>query len=272
VMIEIPDQIIISAVDVTNPSGSASGSILMTVSGGTEPLYYSIDGGSEFYEDTMFTNLESGTYYINIVDDNDCYISFGGNPLILEELKDSVVITGTEFVSGETICYGAYQTITIGGDDNPVDFSFGSSTNLIAGTSITFLPGVHIEQASYLSATITTDSTFCDDYSGSLVVAKVDTKKSDSETGDKKDEDKKIMKMKSLKVFPNPNNGKFNVEFTGLLNSTEFVIYNFLGSIIYKGKLDTEKTAIDLSKIQKGLYFLKVISNPKPLIQEILIN
>jgi hypothetical protein len=186
-------------------------------------------------------------------------------------IPDDEVITNTNFESGDTTCYGAYQTITVGGDGNPVDFSVGSSTNLIAGTSITFLPGVHIEQGSYLSATITTDSTFCDGYSGSMAVAVVETKKSKDETDNQKDEGE-IMKMQSLKVFPNPNNGKFNVELTGLVNSTEFVIYNFLGSIIYKGKLEAEKTAVDLSEIQNGLYFLKVISNPKPLIQEILIN
>jgi hypothetical protein len=180
-------------------------------------------------------------------------------------------ITNTTFHAGDTLCYGAYQTITVGGDGNPVDFNAGSSTSLIAGTSITFLSGVHIDNGSYLSATITTDSTFCDGDIESVVEVAMDSKKSTAEIDNHKEVAKNIIRP-SLKVFPNPNKGNFNIELNGFSNSVEILIYNTLGSVIYKKLMSDEKIVIELPEISRGLYYVKAYNGQTPLIRKVIIN
>jgi Leucine-rich repeat (LRR) protein len=201
----------------------------------------------------------------NWIDDFDPGVSFS---LDCSGIPEDYTITNTSFNSGDTLCFGAYQTITVGGDGNTVNFNKDSWINLIAGTSITFLPRVHIYEGSYLRASITSDSSFCESLPR---IIEVIPEKSKEEADNQKDTDKNIP-LNTLKVFPNPNSGKFNVELMGLSNSAELVIYNYLGSIIYKGKMDAEKIEIDLSKIQKGLYFLKTLNTQTPLLQKILIQ
>jgi Leucine-rich repeat (LRR) protein len=203
----------------------------------------------------------------NWIDDFDPGVSFS---LDCSGIPENDTITNTSFNSGDTLCFGAYQTITVGGDGNLVSFNKDSWINLIAGTSITFLPRVHIYEGSYLRASITNDSSFCESLPR-IVEALVETEKSKEETDYQKDLDK-TLKIQSLKVFPNPNNGFFNIELTGITNQVEIVIYNLSGSTIYKGKLKTENTSVDLSDIQKGLYFLKALNSFTPLIQKILIK
>jgi Leucine-rich repeat (LRR) protein len=218
--------------------------------------------------DLMCVSVDDVTYSeTNWIDDFDAGVSFS---LDCSGIPEVDTITNTSFDSGDTVCFGAYQTITVGGDGNPVNFNTGSWTNLIAGLSVTFLPGAYIHSGSYLRASITSDSSFCDALPR-IVEALVETEKSKEETDYQKDIDK-TLKMQSLKVFPNPNNGNFNIELIGFTNSTEYVICNYLGSIIYKGRLEAEKTAIGFSKFPKGLYFLKTINTQKPLIQKLLIN
>lgn len=71
----------------------------------------------------------------------------------------------------------------------------------------------------------------------------------------------------SIKVYPNPNNGKFEIEFSTMLdaNSTIAVmdiagkaILNFSGTDIVNNKL-----SVDMSQISAGIYFVKVQSNGK---------
>jgi hypothetical protein len=273
ISIDIPDEIIITDVITTEASGETMGSIEITATGGTEPLYYSINNGYDFYEENIFTDLENGSYFLAIEDDNGCSITWENNPLLLGGVQDSVEITGASFERGDTLCYGAYQTITVGGDGNYVDFYSGSSTSLIAGTSITFMPGVTINSGSYLSATITTDSSFCEEAGalGSPVVAVPETYKS-KDVVKPIDDTTNTLKEQSLKVFPNPNNGNLNIELNGFSAPVDVVICNYLGSVIYRGKFKTGTTAIDLSKIVKGLYFIKTTDGSKPLTRKILIN
>ena len=65
---------IISSVATTNAgcNGQNSGSINITATGGNPPLFYSIDGGTNFSFNSSFTNLGPGTYPIVVSDSNGC--------------------------------------------------------------------------------------------------------------------------------------------------------------------------------------------------------
>ncbi len=69
-------------VDIEDCSGSATGSISIIASGGTPTLLYSVNGGTNYFDNGgEFTNLVAGTYTISIKDANDCVVS-GGNETI----------------------------------------------------------------------------------------------------------------------------------------------------------------------------------------------
>lgn len=61
--------------------------------------------------------------------------------------------------------------------------------------------------------------------------------------------------LPNIKIFPNPNSGKFNIITTP---NSEIKIYNVLGNVIYKRVLNNIETEADLSTIASGgVYYIK---------------
>lgn len=74
------------------------------------------------------------------------------------------------------------------------------------------------------------------------------------------------------RIFPNPNNGFFNLN---LNDNTEYItieIFNINGQNILSSKLKNKKTQIDLSSYSKGLYFVKLTRGNFYLVKRIIIN
>jgi len=66
-----------------------------------------------------------------------------------------------------------------------------------------------------------------------------------------------------VKVFPNPNNGIFNLEFKTQNSKFGTVeIYNMLGEKIYSNTLNIEHSTfnIDISNHSAGIYLYRVLS------------
>lgn len=55
--------------------GQANGSITFHAIGGTPPYLFSIDGGSSFQSSSVFTGLSAGTYFLEVMDANLCFVS-----------------------------------------------------------------------------------------------------------------------------------------------------------------------------------------------------
>ncbi|HOO85493.1 MAG TPA: T9SS type A sorting domain-containing protein, partial [Prolixibacteraceae bacterium] len=183
-------------------------------------------------------------------------------------IEENVVINNTIFPNQLNECFGATQTITIAENGNEVLFENGSITNLIAGQSIRFLPGTNIQPGAYMHAWITINNSFCDALPEAIVAA--------PKVAGKSIEDDNLVsdirpQQASIKVFPNPNNGQFTIVANGFDDNALFIIYNPMGKTILKDILRKEN-ALDLSSYNKGLYFIKTISNNKVLTQKILIR
>jgi len=56
-------------------NGQASGSITFQAIGGTPPYLFSINGGSSFQSSNVFTELSAGTYFLEVMDANLCFVS-----------------------------------------------------------------------------------------------------------------------------------------------------------------------------------------------------
>ncbi len=83
--------------------------------------------------------------------------------------------------------------------------------------------------------------------------------------------------LNEVSVYPNPGNGLFTVEISGL-NSKDLSIkvLNTLGAIVYdQVGIETSanyKTTIDLSELNKGVYFLVINGNEGKVIKRIIIQ
>jgi uncharacterized repeat protein (TIGR03803 family) len=77
-----------------------------------------------------------------------------------------------------------------------------------------------------------------------------------------------------FEIFPNPNNGKFNILFANnkQFQETNFNIYNLVGEKIYSSTIkDKNKINIDISSAKKGVYIMKLIEDNNIYVKKIHI-
>lgn len=74
------------------------------------------------------------------------------------------------------------------------------------------------------------------------------------------------------RIFPNPNNGFFNLNLNDNTEHITIEIFNTNGQNILSSKLKNKKTQIDLSSYSKGLYIVKLTRRNFYLVKRIIIN
>ncbi len=74
----------------------------------------------------------------------------------------------------------------------------------------------------------------------------------------------------TLKIYPNPTESDLYI-ITPSKTEVYYDLISISGAIILKGKLNSKKT-IDLTKLQSGIYILKLTYNSKTQIKKIIIN
>ena len=65
-------------------------------------------------------------------------------------------------------------------------------------------------------------------------------------------------KPSELLIFPNPNQGRFEISLDATSKSKELSIYNVLGNRVFCGILHEGKIKCDLSDLEPGLYLIKL--------------
>ncbi|MBN4072400.1 T9SS type A sorting domain-containing protein [Crocinitomix catalasitica] len=75
-----------------------------------------------------------------------------------------------------------------------------------------------------------------------------------------------------IKVFPNPSNGNFTVEFTEFDSDLEIEIFNSLGQKIHHQVVQYLKEDISLFNVESGMYLLKVSSPNGQAYRQIIIE
>jgi len=191
----------------------------------------------------------------------------GGTPV-------AVSITNTSFADGDNECFGAQQTITIAGDGYPVDFLSGSSVNLIAGESISFLPGFHAHSGSYMDAWITTTGSFCDALPAATMVegARPGTGKSESLYDEEPETESIAGTQPFMKVYPNPATGRVRVEWVNMEGPVQVTLFNSLGAKLAQESVPSDAIIyIDLTSHKKGAYFVHVRGNTAQQVQKIVL-
>lgn len=85
------------------------------------------------------------------------------------------------------------------------------------------------------------------------------------------------LSVEKLNVFPNPNEGVFNLSFDlPVEGPTSIQIYNAQGRLIYQNELlrfsGTFQESIDISENARGTYFLAVIQNGSSVTKKVVIQ
>lgn len=75
-----------------------------------------------------------------------------------------------------------------------------------------------------------------------------------------------------LKIYPNPNMGKFSVELQDVSRNPRIRIYNILGQQIYEALIYSENTSINLNSVSAGIYFVNIVQGEKTYNDKIIIN
>jgi len=262
------NEVVIYNTIVSDDTGTSDGQIIATVKGGMVPYTYRLDEGS-WQETNLFTGLATGTYLLQVTDQYSCSNSqeVAVGDASVPELD---TIKGTNFEYGDTLCFGARQTIVVGGniEADSVRFEPGSSTRLIAGGSVIFLPGVHVKAGSSLLAMITSEGSFCEVGGGNILELPEIQIKSMDELAKSVDNSK----LSRFKVYPNPGNGKFVVETTGMDLPLEVLIFNAQGAKVHRQVLNQTMNTIDLQGMQKGVYFLKTLGTSENVSKKLMIR
>jgi len=62
----------------------------------------------------------------------------------------------------------------------------------------------------------------------------------------------------TVNVYPNPNNGKFDILTTGKGEIKEVIIYNIIGEKVFHQLSDDVSLKADISNLDKGLYMMQI--------------
>ncbi len=79
-----------------------------------------------------------------------------------------------------------------------------------------------------------------------------------------------LYKIPELKIFPNPNNGIFNLEISNVKEIFNIDIINNIGQTILKKEYNSSSINIDISEFPRGIYFVKIENNSNVLVNKIL--
>ena len=123
-----PTQVVISSTPTVDANcfGANYGSITINAGGGTSPLQYSIDNGSNYQSGNSFSGLSPNTYQIIVQDANGCTATASVN--ITEPTQ--VVISSAPTV--DVNCFGANNgsiTINANGGTSPLQYSIDNGSS-----------------------------------------------------------------------------------------------------------------------------------------------
>jgi hypothetical protein len=66
------------------------------------------------------------------------------------------------------------------------------------------------------------------------------------------------MTFDAIAIHPNPAKSQITVKAAAILIGSDYIIYDLVGKIILKGKLNSENTMIELGSLTAGVYMFSV--------------
>ena len=78
--------------------------------------------------------------------------------------------------------------------------------------------------------------------------------------------------LEDLSLFPNPTSGNITIQSTQLTSEVSFVIYDIQGKMLFSQKIAPQDGSfvLDISSLEKGVYFVKISSEEKTAIRKLI--
>jgi len=223
--------------------GESNGSIVASGNGGTSPYSYNLNGGA-YGNTATFNNLSAATYVVGIQDANGCTQTF---PTTVVE-PTQVTITGIS-----TASTGNNGTITVTGSGGNMPYTYSiNGTNYYSGTLFTNLaPGTYTLYIKDVNGCI-----------GTVQITVEETQGLENASHG----------LSVVLLYPNPNNGTFNVEVDGVVGEVvEGKLFSTDGKLVSEFRLGasngTAKNTLEMShKLAAGTYYLGLYNEERAAI------
>ena len=69
---------------------------------------------------------------------------------------------------------------------------------------------------------------------------------------------KEISIQEVFNLYPNPNNGNFNLNVSNELVGKQYQVFDVKGGLVKQARIDAPNSQIELSNAEKGVYFIKI--------------
>lgn len=209
-------------------------------------------------DSVLLTTLTGGTTYFVYLRSNcgDGNFSQWSTAVSFTTIPVSITLTGSVSES-HAYCYNASGTIIVAGNGTTFTILNGGSATMIAGVSISYLPGTKVVSGGYMHGYITLTNDYCQTPSNPLVNNELQP-----------DETPQSFAPASISdeihfiAFPNPTNGKFILKQTGTDSNQEKVnveIFNIAGKKLIPADSNPEQNLeFSLTGFLPGIYLVAV--------------
>ncbi|MGB1031775.1 MAG: T9SS type A sorting domain-containing protein, partial [Flavobacteriales bacterium] len=240
----------VSSTDISC-NGEGDGSVTVETLGGVEDYSYSLNGGDATAEN-VFTDLEADTYAVVVTDANGCTVDAGSS-----DVAEPTAIDVTNASSTEESAAGAND----GSIDVDVEGGTGELTYSWSGPD------------GYTADTQDIDGLASGDYS--LTVTDENGCEFEIEVISVSIGISELVNNITVSVYPNPNNGQFNLNFEGLAGeSVALRISDAQGRLILDQQFNNLAGSyvhpVDLQSAANGLYYMTFTANGFSVTQKIV--
>ena len=80
-----------------------------------------------------------------------------------------------------------------------------------------------------------------------------------------------VIDSKDVTIYPNPNNGQFNIALNLNVNTVNIEVLNSLGQVVAQyNDVDANTTqTINLDQVAEGMYYIRVSSNNNIIVKKV---
>jgi hypothetical protein len=202
------------------------------------------------------------------------HVCFGLSGLIdltgtsLPDIPQNIEVQNITISNGETECYDATDTIAVAGSGTTVTIVSGGEAIFIAGEKITFNSGFHSRSGSHTLAYITETGDYCSQQQSMVAVGTEDSGDEESSFIIENIDDNAL----EVKIYPNPTDGKFTIDFMGKETVAEVHIFNYQGNKVLSSLINGEtKMEISAEYFPSGVYVIAIITEKKVIKKRLIM-
>jgi hypothetical protein len=173
------------------------------------------------------------------------------------DLPINLEVRDIPIADGVNICFDALQTILVAGIGHTFVVQPGGSATFIAGQNILYLPGTTVQPGGYMHGYITQNAEYC--WSLAPTIPEADKQITNYELRIKNYEDNDL-----FRVYPNPTDGKFMVEYVGKdqPGTIQVEVFSMKGErILSKEMTEVRKQEFSLEGRAEGIYLVRIVAD-----------